>query len=97
MYLGRVRVVRRSIAAALRHVLNSRYAACARGRKPWRGPPVALPGVDVWRRAWGDRAQYSFAARHAALNDQIFASMCSYKLNTEDATQPVSHSVSQIM
>jgi hypothetical protein len=33
--------------------------------------PLFLPGLGVWRRAWGDGTQCSSAARHAA-NDNIF-------------------------
>jgi hypothetical protein len=45
MYLRRARVVDRSFAAAPTHVC---CAACTCGKKPWRVPPAALPGADVW-------------------------------------------------
>jgi hypothetical protein len=64
MNLRRVREVGRSFAAGappLTHVCTK--SAC--GKKTRRGPPAALPGAGVWRRAWGDGARCPSTACHA--------------------------------
>jgi hypothetical protein len=94
MDLRRSRVVGCSFAAGappLTHVCA--VGAC--GKNARRGPPVALPGVNVYRRAWGDGANRFSTARHAAFNDQIFAESLSESINLEnllwDKLVPVSH------
>jgi hypothetical protein len=54
---------------------DSRYAACACGKNPRRGPPAALPEADVHRRCLVRWRAFPCAARHAAMDDQIFASL----------------------
>jgi hypothetical protein len=61
MYLRRARVVGRGSTAG---------AWGDDGKKPRRGPLVALPGEGVWRHAWGDGAHCPSTARHAAFNYQ---------------------------
>jgi hypothetical protein len=45
----------------------------ARSKKSRLGPPVALPGADVWRHAWGDGAHCPCVARLAANRTIVYA------------------------
>ena len=62
-----------SLAVALRRGWRMLQALLRRLRlrlKFRREPPAALPGTDVWRRAWGDGAHCPCATSHAAFNDK---------------------------
>ena len=61
---------------------DSRYAACACGKNPRRGPPAALPEADVHRRCLVRWRAFPCVARHAAMDDQIFASLWLRKKKT---------------
>ena len=94
MYLRRARVVGRGSTAG---------AWGDDGKKPRRGPLVALPGEGVWRHAWGDGAHCPSTARHATFNDQIFVESHFKFVNLVNllwgklAPPPRSHQISEIL
>ena len=72
MYLQRVRVVGRAIAAALAHVSTVVTPPAPAAQNLGVGLKRPLPGAGVWRRAWGDGARSHFATRHVEMNFYIF-------------------------